>query len=186
MTRAPRSGFATAALLCAGLALPVTAEAGSKHAWDNLSTGLVMGLGGAALATTVAKHDRKGGKQMLLGLGVTLLATEALKAAVDEERPDGSGHDSFPSGHTAVAFAAATYLSVRYGDQYRALPPIAYGAAVLTGVARVQADKHYARDVIAGAALGLGVAYMFTTSQQSELSVMPTRDGATVSYTVHF
>jgi membrane-associated phospholipid phosphatase len=60
---------------------------------------------------------------------------------------------SFPSGHTTVAFAAATVFAMEYRDR-PIIPIIAYSAATLVGVSRVTENKHWATDVLVGAALG--------------------------------
>lgn len=69
---------------------------------------------------------------------------------------DKQGHvisSSFPSGHTAAAFAAATVFSMEYRD--RPLVPIAaYTVASLIGLSRITENKHWASDVFVGAALG--------------------------------
>lgn len=162
------------------------ARADSTKTWDNISTGLVVGLGAAAVTATMHKFDDQGVKQGLLTAGATLVTVEALKALVDEPRPDGSDNKSFPSGHTALAFAAATYFDVRYGDEYKQFVPVMYGLAALTGVARVKARKHYAKDVLAGAVIGWGMAQAFTTPLSNQLLVAPTNDGMAFMYTRHF
>lgn len=167
-----------------GLA-PMPARADTK-AWDKASTALVFGLGSLAVAATVARSDATGSKQLLFTLGSTILAAEALKHVIHAPRPDGSGNDGFPSGHAAVAFAAATYFAIRYNDQYPQYVPWAYGAAALTGLARVQAKKHYAQDVIAGAALGWALGRFFTTPLDAQLTVAPAPGGASITYTQHF
>jgi membrane-associated phospholipid phosphatase len=65
------------------------------------------------------------------------------------------GH-SFPSGHTATAFAGATMLAV-YLPRYR-VPLLAL--ACLVGLSRLYNGVHYATDVIAGAALGAAIALL--------------------------
>jgi membrane-associated phospholipid phosphatase len=60
---------------------------------------------------------------------------------------------SFPSGHASAAFTAAGVLS--QGDP---LWPVYYGLAVLVSSSRVYVKMHHASDVIAGAAIGVGVA----------------------------
>lgn len=60
---------------------------------------------------------------------------------------------SFPSGHTAVAFAAATVYALEYKDKPW-VPIFAYSAASLIGFSRITENKHWATDVLAGAALG--------------------------------
>jgi membrane-associated phospholipid phosphatase len=73
---------------------------------------------------------------------------------------------SFPSGHTTVAFAAATAGVTIYAMSYPDSPylvPFAiasYSMAVLTGSFRVAAGMHFVTDVVAGAALGSAIGYL--------------------------
>lgn len=60
---------------------------------------------------------------------------------------------SFPSGHTTVAFAAATVFAMEYKDRLW-VPILAYGAASLIGISRITENKHWATDVLVGAGLG--------------------------------
>ncbi len=62
-------------------------------------------------------------------------------------------YSSFPSGHTTVAFAAATVFALEYRDK-PIYPIIAYSAATLIGLSRITENKHWATDVFVGAALG--------------------------------
>jgi hypothetical protein len=62
-------------------------------------------------------------------------------------------NSSFPSGHTTVAFAAATVFAMEYKN-LPWVPYFAYGAASLIGLSRITENKHWATDVFAGAALG--------------------------------
>ena len=60
---------------------------------------------------------------------------------------------SFPSGHASAAFTAAGVLS--QGDP---LWPVYYGVAAVVASSRVYVKMHHASDVVAGAAIGIGVA----------------------------
>lgn len=62
-----------------------------------------------------------------------------------------SGMDSFPSGHSALAFAIAAILA----GSYPRLSPLCYLAATMVGMSRVVVGVHYPSDVLAGAAIGL-------------------------------
>lgn len=62
-------------------------------------------------------------------------------------------NSSFPSGHTTVAFAAATVFATEYKDR-PIVPIISYSAATLIGLSRITENKHWITDVVAGAALG--------------------------------
>lgn len=63
---------------------------------------------------------------------------------------------SFPSGHTAAAFVFACMVANFYPDF--ALVTLIW--AVLVGLSRVIQGVHYPSDIIAGAALGIGCAYL--------------------------
>ena len=75
-----------------------------------------------------------------------------LKLTVHERRPDGSDNRSFPSGHTARAFAGAELVRSEYGWGWGIG---AYALATGIGALRVTGDHHYTHDVLAGAAIGV-------------------------------
>lgn len=68
------------------------------------------------------------------------------------------GFTSMPSGHTSAAFAAASALAVEWRASWpgsaRMAVPLLYTGASLVGLSRIYNDKHWASDVMAGAALG--------------------------------
>lgn len=151
------------------------------NAWGTTSDLLALGLPAVAAAYTAHDRDVDGAGQLAWTLGATVASAEILKAQVSEVRPDRSDDKSFPSGHTAVAFATARYLDKRYAGQIN--PYLLYGAASLTALARVQADKHYWQDTIAGGALGYAWAEYFTeTRAGGRISLLPTARGVTVGW----
>ena len=93
--------------------------------------------------------------------------TYGMKYLVDRERPYEKYPDrihpysyedspSFPSGHTASAFALATSLSIKYPKWYVIAPSALWACSV--GVSRMNEGVHYPSDVLAGAAIGAGCA----------------------------
>jgi len=97
-------------------------------------------------------------------VGASGLACEAIKVVVGRERPyqspsdidefrPFSGHDSFPSGHTTLAFAAATGIDRETTSGW--VPWVVYPLAGLVGWSRVHDDEHWTSDTVAGAALGI-------------------------------
>lgn len=71
-------------------------------------------------------------------------------------------NSSFPSGHTTVAFAAATVFAMEYKDK-PLIPILSYTAATLIGLSRITENRHWFTDVLAGAVLGF-----FTGKQVSD------------------
>lgn len=85
-------------------------------------------------------------------------AKSALKAMIKEERPDHSDNKSFPSGHAAMAFAAARSLDKEFRKDCIWIPIAGYAAATAVGIERVANNHHHWYDVVAGAAVGVGSA----------------------------
>jgi membrane-associated phospholipid phosphatase len=112
-----------------------------------------------AYGTTWYLHDREGRIQFYKSFFTNLGATYTLKALVDKTRPDGSDNESFPSGHSSVAFQGAAFIHRRYGFRY-AIP--AYLGATFVAWSRVESDNHYTVDVVAGAAIGIASSFIFT------------------------
>lgn len=169
------------------MALTAPAWAESAQTWGKASDVLAMGLPAAAGALTLWREDVEGFKQLALSGASAVAASELLKGMVHARRPDGSDNQSFPSEHTAVAFTAAAYIDQRYGQELGPWRPALYGLASLTGVARVQADKHRWVDVFAGAALGYGTARYWTEPVQGgHLSVLPAPGGLALGWSRMF
>ena len=78
--------------------------------------------------------------------------TSILKYSVQRTRPDASNNLSFPSGHTSTAFSLAAVANHHYG--WKVGVP-AYVLASGIGLSRIEKDKHYLSDVLAGATIGL-------------------------------
>lgn len=70
-------------------------------------------------------------------------------------RPDGSTDNSFPSGHTATAFMAATMLHKEYGNVSPWISIGGYSLATATGMMRVVNNRHWMSDVLVGAGIGI-------------------------------
>lgn len=68
-------------------------------------------------------------------------------------KPDGSQYSSFASGHATAAFAVATVFAKQYSDK-PVVQIISYSAASLVALSRMTENKHWASDVLIGAALG--------------------------------
>ena len=95
-----------------------------------------------------------------ISAGVMAIAVNGVKYSVGRLRPDGSRHNSFPSGHTATAFMTATMLHKEYGWRSPWFSIGGYSAAALTGVSRIMNNRHWMTDVMAGAAIGIGSVHL--------------------------
>lgn len=93
----------------------------------------------------------------LFGLSTAFMSisTFPLKSATHRLRPDGSDYLSFPSGHTAAAFAFAEFMAQEYGDKSPIYSIVGYGLATTTGVFRIYNRAHWFSDAVAGAGFGI-------------------------------
>lgn len=109
-------------------------------------------------------------KGIMIGASFVVAAavSTTLKYTIDRPRPfvtypdiqkvGPGGSPSFPSGHTSEAFAMATSLSLAFPKWYVIAPAYAYASAA--GYSRMHLGAHYPSDVLAGAVLGTGSAYL--------------------------
>lgn len=96
------------------------------------------------------------GVSALASNAVMAMAVMATKHTVSELRPDATERNSFPSGHTATAFVAATILHKEYGTTRSPWFSVGgYALATATGVMRVLNNRHWISDVMAGAGIGI-------------------------------
>jgi membrane-associated phospholipid phosphatase len=86
---------------------------------------------------------------------LTTMVVSSVKYFVNTRRPDGSGNNSFPSGHSATAFTCAAFMSEELGYRYKWVPYVAYTIAGSVGMFRVFNNKHYVSDVLVGAGIGI-------------------------------
>lgn len=158
-------GLVGAAFALDGVVKPRSMDEGPGEAMEE--PGEVVGAGqfvfggtavlGAIGLVTGDKEALHTAKDLAVALTATSAAVWALKYTTHRERPDGSNHYSFPSGHTAVAFAAASVIDKRYGG---IAGWGAYAAAALAGEARVADNHHYFSDVVTGAVLGTVIGHL--------------------------
>jgi PAP2 superfamily len=176
-----------------------------SHFTDRLS-GVTAALGdqygfhvsGALLiAGAVFNHEnmRESGRDAIeAGVLAYVVDTLVIKRAVGRERPfesngrtvfvPGSSHDSFPSGHATEAFAVASVISAR--SKSWIIPVIAYSAATIVAIDRVNTRDHFASDVLAGAFLGSAVGHFIVNRHgekekgvlsKADLQLVPIRHG---------
>ena len=131
---------------------------------------IAVGVPVAMVLAAWVKKDRELLKDAVyVGTSVAgaFVVTYGLKYLIDRERPfdrypdwvHAYSHEtspSFPSGHTATAFALATSLCVKYPKWYVIGPSALWACSV--GMSRMNEGVHYPSDVLAGAVIGAGCA----------------------------
>lgn len=133
-----------------------------------LSIALPIGL----LGTGFIKKDKnlqRQGLSSLASLAVSMGTTYTLKKIINRNRPYITyptiiqpyyleDDPAFPSGHTTAAFSTATSLSLTFRKWYVIIP--AYTWASAAAYSRLHLGVHYPSDVLAGAAIGAGSAWL--------------------------
>jgi len=140
---------------------------GITNSADYVSFGVPVILLGTGL---LIKNSITTQNALFIGASVLTAAafSTAIKYSVNRPRPfetypdiqkcaDG-GSPSFPSGHTSDAFALATAASLAYPKWYLIAPAYIWAGAV--GYSRMDLGVHYPSDVIFGAIVGAGSAYV--------------------------
>jgi len=139
--------------------------------------GVVYGLD---LLNVKAKNDLVN-RSLLLAKSEILMTVmvRVLKYTTDVTRPDG-GSNSFPSGHTAQAFVAATFMHKELGHKSVWYSIGAYSMAATVGFFRILNNDHWISDVLAGAGFGIlstNIAYAthrYRWGKRPNLTVVPT------------
>jgi undecaprenyl-diphosphatase len=131
-----------------------------------------VGVPATQLIVGFIKKDKKiqrQGWQTVGGLTINTIVTQGLKYTIKRDRPyeqypllinpyNIETDKSFPSGHTSTAFSVATSLSLQYKKWYVVVPVYAWASSV--GYSRLYLGEHYPTDVLAGAAIGAGSAWL--------------------------
>lgn len=122
--------------------------------------------------TGLISHDKDlfyKGVEMGAAAFVNAVITHSMKKIINRDRPyksypeliiakSLSGSASFPSGHTSASFTTATTLSLNFPKWYVIVP--SYLWATTVGYSRMYLGVHYPSDVLAGALIGSGSAYL--------------------------
>lgn len=132
----------------------------------SFSTPVVLGI-----AALIENDDQKlkNAIYVAASIGVDGVLTYSLKRLIARPRPfvdypneiiPYTNEESFsmPSGHTSLAFATATALSLKYPKWYVIVPGSIWACSV--GYSRLNLGVHYPSDVLAGAVLGAGSAFV--------------------------
>lgn len=128
----------------------------SNHLDDYLQHVPSVAMFGLSLGGVEGRHKLSDQAALYVKSELLTLATVyGLKYTVGEARPDTGKKNSFPSGHTAQAFTAASILSKEYGYKSIWISIGAYSAATTVGAFRMLNNRHWISDVLVGAGIGI-------------------------------
>jgi len=132
---------------------------------------VALGIPAGMAAAGLMKDDKELLRNSCVTFGSAVIAsgiTIILKYSINRDRPfvtypditkkTNAGSPSFPSGHTSSAFSTATSLSLAYPKWYIIVPSYAWAGTV--GYSRMHLGVHYPSDVLAGAVIGAGSAWI--------------------------
>lgn len=156
--------------------------------WESMGTTMQFALPALAAVQTYAHTQATGDVahelQLLSRFAFLNAAVNMTKALVREPRPAQYCKElnSFPSGHTAAAFAGASVLASQ--TKHAWVKVASYTAASLVGYSRIETDHHHLHDVLAGAALGAGVM-LLPASYRAHVALMGnSAGGVSIGYTL--
>jgi len=133
----------------------------NHHLDDYLQYAPYLELGAVLAFGVEGRNDRRNLALLLVKSELLMAGTvEITKRATHQLRPDGSDYRSFPSGHTAQAFLAASIVHLELRDQSQWYGVGAYALATTVGAFRMLNNKHWEADVFAGAGYGILAAHL--------------------------
>ncbi len=127
-------------------------------------------------------------KYLAISQLATAIVVQTLKYTVQEQRPNNGAYNSFPSGHTSVAFTGATVLYHEFKDSNKLIAYSGFAVATVVGVLRMTNERHWLSDVLAGAGIGMlsaNLVYYFEplknwqpfSKKSDKISLFPYYDG---------
>lgn len=120
-------------------------------------------------------------------IAVTTVAVQIVKHTAGRSRPNPEGTTnphtfkgplfngtSFYSGHTTTAFSVATVFAYRYRDT-KWVPILSYSLAAIAGMERIYDNRHWASDVLMGAATGTATGLLLCKQwEKNSIKFYPT------------
>ncbi len=156
------------------------ADVGNVYGDGLVIGGLSVGLYGLG-SLTGSDRTRHAGVDVGRAFVYSSLVTGGIKYAVNRKRPSG-GPLSFPSGHTTAAWSTVPVAWHYTG--WKGGAPLTFLAA-MTAVGRMEENRHYLSDVLAGAAIGYVVGRAVVRhrgKQDGRLGLVATPGGAALSW----
>jgi hypothetical protein len=159
------------------------------HADDYLQYAPIVAVYGLNALGIKGKNDFGNRTALLIKSELLVgILTYSLKKITAVPRPDTGQPTSFPSGHTAQAFAAATFMAKEYGHKNIWYSIGAYTVAAGIGTMRMMNNRHWVSDVLVGAGIGIfSTNFVYLTHQYKwgkkksagRTLIVPSYDGQT-------
>lgn len=129
----------------------------------------ILPLSTSWLLKAIGMESRSTTKRMLLSNTFAIIISSGIvkgtKLAVKEDRPDEHGNESFPSGHSSLAYVGATILHREFGHHSPWISIGGYATATASQILRIKHNRHWAHDTFVGAGIGVvstNFAYFLT------------------------
>ena len=154
----------------------VRGEFGSyrNHIDDYLQWAPYLEIPAVLLAGVTSRNDRLNLALVLVKSEVIMLGSVyVVKTLTHVQRPDSSNYLSFPSGHTAQAFLAASIVHAEFRNKSQWYGVGAYALAGSVAAFRMINNKHWESDVIAGAGFGILSAHLAYLSHRNRWGHKP-------------
>lgn len=143
---------------------------------------LCLAPAATGLVKAITENDKKGIVQLALSTATGIAVNYGLNACVKKDAPEmplnpgWSDHHTFPSTHTMAAFTGSTFLMKRYGWKWGAP---AYAVSTYVAWGRVHTGHHDWWDVLGGALVGAGSAFIYTRPllKDTDLTLAPVSFG---------
>jgi membrane-associated phospholipid phosphatase len=139
----------------------------------------MLGMYAADIARVKARNNPwTQTKYLALSQLLCAVTVQTLKYTVREQRPNAGSHNSFPSGHTSVAFVGATVLYHEFKHTNKFLACSGFFLATAVGILRTTNQRHWMSDVVAGAGFGIlsaNLVYYFEPLKRWQPSVSDKR-----------
>ena len=150
-----------------------------RHVSDYGIYSMGAGAGGLYLLGLLTHDDHERETGFLSGEATldSVAIVEAISYATGRERPNQDnangrfwkGGTSFPSDHSAAAWAIAGMVAHEYPNPF--IKFLSYGAATAVSVSRITAKQHFPSDVLIGAAIGyLTSSFVYAHHHNPDLS----------------
>ena len=132
---------------------PLVYQSGNYFRYVPAVAHLGLGLTGVKSRHAFLDRSLESAISYFFGLGSGFV----LKKLIYSPRPDGSGNDSFPSGHTIISVIGSELIRMDYGWGWGAG---AYALSGMVAYSRLYSDVHWLGDILAGTGLGILSAHV--------------------------